>query len=72
MKKAGTPIRTESEAQDPPPQIPYVGQLEELAATDPEDADDLMRADSADTTSFDSDEEARAAWDAFGESSGGD
>ncbi len=60
------------ETQDPPPQTPYAGQLEELAETDPDDADDLMRADQADATSFDPDEEARAAWDTFGESSGGD
>ena len=60
------------ETQDPPPHIPYVGQLEELAETDPENAEDLMRADQADTTSFDPDDEARAAWDTFGESSGGD
>ena len=73
---AGTPTALvrdgQVEAQDPPPQTPYLGQLEELAETDPKDDDDLMRADMAESTSFDPDNEARAAWDVFGESSGGD
>ena len=60
------------EAQDPPPNTPCTGQLQELTAKAPEDDDDLIRADNAEITSFDPDDEARAAWDVFGESSGGD
>jgi hypothetical protein len=60
------------ETQDPPQPIPCLSQLEELAETDAEDAEDLMRADQADIRSFDPDKEARAAWDTFGEGSGGD
>jgi hypothetical protein len=58
------------EAQDPPPNTPYVGQLAELAGTVPKDDDDLLRADDADSKPIERGEEA--VWDVFGESSGGD
>jgi hypothetical protein len=60
------------EAQDPPPNTPYAGQLEALEETAPKDGNDLLRADDADTKSFDPDREEEAAWDVFGQSSGGD
>ncbi|MGB7050951.1 MAG: hypothetical protein WBG41_05230 [Acidimicrobiales bacterium] len=60
------------EAQDPPPTTPYTGQLVELPETAPRDVDGLQRADDADSKPFDADREEEAAWDAFGESSGGD
>lgn len=73
---AGTPTALvrdgDVEAQDPPPNTPYSGQLEELTETDAKDGDDLLRADDADTRSFDPDAEEDAVWGAFGESSGGD
>ena len=73
---AGTPTALvrdgDVEAQDPPPSTTYAGRLEELAETVPEDGDDLLRADSEDSKSFDPDEAEGAAWNAFGLSSGGD
>ncbi len=73
---AGTPtalVRDGNvEAQDPAPNTPYVGQFEELPETVPRDADDLLRADSADGKTFDPNREEEGAWDVFGESSGGD
>jgi hypothetical protein len=73
---AGTPtalVRDGNvEAQDPPPNTPYAGPLEELAETPAKGGDDLLRADEADSRSFDPDREEEAAWDVFGESSGGD
>jgi hypothetical protein len=62
----------DAEAQDPPPNTPYTGQLEELTETGAKGGDDLLRADSADSASFDPDVVEDAAWDSFGGSSGGD
>jgi hypothetical protein len=73
---AGTPTALvrdgDVELQDPPPTTPYVGQLAELPQTVPIEADDLLRADDADSKTFDPDSEVEAVWDVFGESSGGD
>ncbi len=73
---AGTPTALvrdgDVETQDPPPKTPYVGQLAELPETVPGDADDLLRADDADSRAFDPHREEEAVWDVFGESSGGD
>jgi hypothetical protein len=60
------------ETQDPPPSTTYAGQLEELEEAAPRDGDDLRRADSADSKSFDPNEANDAGWDAFSSSSGGD
>lgn len=73
---AGTPtplVRDgDVEAQDPPPNTPYMGQLAELPETVPRDVDDLLRADDADSKPLRPDREEETVWDAFGESSGGD
>jgi len=73
---AGTPTALvrdgDVESQDPPPTTPYVGQLAELPETVPREADDLLRADDADSKTFDPDSEEEAVWNVFGESSGGD
>ncbi len=73
---AGTPTALvrdgDVEAQDPPPSTTYLGKLAELPETVPSDGDDLLRADDADGKAFDPDREEEAAWDGFGESSGGD
>ncbi len=62
---AGTPTALvrdgEVEAQDPPPNISYVGELTELTETAPRDGDDLLRADDADSKPFDPDREQEAA-----------
>jgi hypothetical protein len=60
------------EAQDPPPSTTYAGQLEELEESVPKGGDDLLRADSAESKSFNPGETEKAGWDAFGSSSGGD
>ena len=60
------------EAQDPPPGTTYSGQLEELQDAGPRDGGDLLRADRADSKSFDPDASEDAVWDTFGASSGGD
>ena len=62
----------DAEAQDPPPDTSYSGQLEELAERAAPDGDDLRRADSADSAPFDADAEEESAWNSLGESSGGD
>lgn len=73
---AGTPTALvrdgDIESQDPPPKTPHVGQLEDLAGSSPKDGSDLLRADDAEDKAFDPDREEEAAWDVFGESSGGD
>lgn len=73
---AGTPTALardgDVESQDPPPSTPYVGQLAELPETVPTKADNLLRADDADSKTFDPDSEEEAVWNVFGESSGGD
>jgi hypothetical protein len=60
------------ETQDPPPSTTYAGQLEELEEAAPQDGDDLLRADSEDSKTFDPDESEDAVWDTFSSSSGGD
>jgi hypothetical protein len=60
------------EAQDPPPNAPYVGQLTELPEAAQRDTGDLLRPDDADSKTFDPEREEEAVWDVFGESSGGD
>ena len=73
---AGTPTALvrdgDVETQDPPPNTPYVGQLAELPKKMPAEADDLLRADDADSQTFDPESEGEAVWNVFGESSGGD
>ena len=59
------------ESKDPPLSSPYAGELQELPETAPSDGSDLLRADSAESKSFDPDDVAEAAWDAFGETAGG-
>ncbi len=73
---AGTPTALvrdgDVEAQDPPPNTPYMGQLAELPESVSGDGGDLLRADDADSKTFDPDREEEASWEVFGESSGGD
>jgi hypothetical protein len=73
---AGTPTALvrdgEIEAQDPPPDTEVVGNLVQLAEVGPDDGADLLRADSAESTSFDPVAEEEAAWDSFGSTGGGD
>jgi len=62
------------ESRDPPPDVPYPGQLEPIFGAEGSDstgADDLRRADS-DEAPYDPAVEVDAAWDSFGESTGGD
>jgi len=70
---AGTPtslVRDRGvEAQDPPPPVPFQGQLQELEESEAPDGEDLLRADSPEP---DPDASEEAVWDTFGESGGGD
>ncbi len=59
------------ESKDAPPSNPYPGRLQELPETAPRDGIDLRRADAAESNSFDPDDVKQAAWDAFGETTGG-
>jgi len=59
------------ESHDPPPNEPFTGPLVESDSVGTSDADDLRRADS-DEGPFDSHAESDAAWDSFGETTGGD
>jgi hypothetical protein len=56
----------DKESKDAPPTTLYTGPLEELPETAPVDGTDLLRADSAESTSFDQRDVKEAAWDAFG------
>lgn len=59
------------ESHDPPPATDYTGELEPGIAAAPTGPDDLRRADGTDGP-FDPDAEADAAWESFGETTGGD
>ena len=61
----------DTEAQDPPPDTPYVGPLEQLAEAASTN-DDLLRADSAESKPFDPKDEEGVAWNTFGQISGAD
>ncbi|MGO9343114.1 MAG: hypothetical protein ACLP6E_11450 [Acidimicrobiales bacterium] len=58
------------ESRDAPPSNPYTGPLEELPESAPSNGSDLLRADSAESNSFDPEDIREAAWDAFGETGG--
>jgi hypothetical protein len=59
------------ESKDAPPSNPYDGQLKELPENAPRDSSDLLRADSAESKSFDPKDVEEAPWDAFGETTTG-
>ena len=59
------------ESRDPPPSTSYSGRLEPVASEPSSGPDDLRRADSTEGP-FDPDVEVEAAWDSFGETTGGD
>ncbi|MGA2836551.1 MAG: hypothetical protein ABSF84_08140 [Acidimicrobiales bacterium] len=60
------------ESSDPPPDVPFTGELEPCPEPQTPDGDDLRRADDADSRQFDPDAEEDSAWDAFGASAGAD
>ncbi len=60
------------EANDPPPDTPYPGDLRELDEDAAVGGQDLSRSDAADATSFDPDAMEASAWDGFGGSAGAD
>jgi hypothetical protein len=60
------------EAQDPPPALPFTGELQPSPEREVVDGEDLRRADEADDRPFDAEAEEESAWNSFGASSGGD
>ena len=60
------------EAHDPPPDTPFPGELRELDQETAENGQDLLRADAAESETFDPDAMEESVWNEFGESAGAD